>query len=180
MTIMLAITDFSFAQKITTETFRVSGECGMCKKKIEKAAKEAGVTAAVWNQQTKMLKVTYNVSAASTSSIQQKIANAGYDTPQYKTTDEAYNALDKCCQYERESATKASCCDNDKCGKEENCCAGMDCGKDGKCSMDKKMEKGGMNHGMDRKMGKAGMSHSKTVDMPAMGCCNHATCGMKS
>ena len=32
----------SYAQKTRTESFKVAGECGTCKKKIEKAAKEAG------------------------------------------------------------------------------------------------------------------------------------------
>src|SRR6186997_1016094 len=110
----------SFAQKTKSETFNVSGECGMCKKKIEKAAKEAGASSAEWNQQTKLLKVSYNVSNTSTSIIQQKIAASGYDTPQYKSTDEAYNALDECCQYARES-------------KKESCCGSICEMKDGKC-----------------------------------------------
>lgn len=130
----------SFGQKTKSETFNVSGECGMCKKKIEKAAKEAGVSSAVWNQQTKLLKVSYNVSNTSASIIQQKIADAGYDTPQYKSTDEAYNALDECCQYTRESK-KESCCGSkcemkdDKCVdqstcKDKACCGGSDACKD--------------------------------------------------
>ena len=120
MALFMAIASFSFAQKVKTETFKVAGECGMCKKKIEKAAKEAGATYAVWNQQTKILSVTYNASGASTASIQQKIASVGYDTPNYKTTDEAYKSLDECCQYERQSKSQ-SCCGS-KCEK-----------KDGKC-----------------------------------------------
>ena len=120
MALFMAIAFFSFAQKVKTETFKVAGECGMCKKKIEKAAKEAGATYAVWNQQTKILSVTYNASGASTASIQQKIASVGYDTPNYKTTDEAYKSLDECCQYERQSKSQ-SCCGS-KCEK-----------KDGKC-----------------------------------------------
>ncbi|MES1221853.1 MAG: cation transporter [Bacteroidota bacterium] len=131
----------SFAQKVKTETFNVSGECGMCKKKIEKAAKEAGATNAVWNQQTKILKVSYNTLGTSTSAIQQKIANTGYDTPLFKATEEAYNSLETCCQYER-SVKKESCCSGSNCEmkdgkctdpavcKDKACCGGTDACKD--------------------------------------------------
>lgn len=139
VTLFLTIANFSFAQKVRTETFTVSGECGMCKKKIEKAAKEAGATTAVWNQQTKLLNVSYNAGLTSVSTIQQKIAGVGYDTPQYKATDEAYNKLDACCQYER-TLGKASCCADDKCEAKDGKCTGtgackggMDCCKNGTC-----------------------------------------------
>jgi periplasmic mercuric ion binding protein len=111
----------AFAQKEKTETFKVSGECNMCKKKIEKAAKEAGASYASWSPETKVLKVTYNVSTSSTAAIQQTIANSGYDTPQFKAPEDAYKALDECCQYERQTA-KAKCCDNAKCEKKDGEC----------------------------------------------------------
>ena len=117
----LIITSTTFAQNEKTETFKVSGECGMCKKKIEKAAKEAGATFASWSPETKILKVTYNVNGSSTAAIQHSIANKGYDTPDYKATDAAYKSLDECCQYERE-ALKAHCCDNAKCEKKDGQC----------------------------------------------------------
>ena len=53
----LAQTGFSQA---TSQSFKVLGECGSCKKHIEKAAKEAGATYAVWNQTSKILTVKYN------------------------------------------------------------------------------------------------------------------------
>jgi hypothetical protein len=121
--LVLLFAQLSFAQKIATETLNVSGECGMCKKKIEKAAKDAGATYAVWSTQTKVLTVRYNSLSTNLAKIQQKIAGVGYDTPDYKATDEAYNKLDKCCQYDRDAANK-----------EMNCC-GSNCEmKDGKCA----------------------------------------------
>ena len=45
------------AQKTRTESFKVAGECGTCKKKIEKAAKEAGATYAAWDMHSKILKL---------------------------------------------------------------------------------------------------------------------------
>lgn len=90
----------AFAQT-KTETFAVSGECKSCKKKIETAAKAAGATYAVWNVDSKKLTVKYNSGSANTTAIQQRIADAGYDTPSAKASDSAYNNLDECCQYER-------------------------------------------------------------------------------
>jgi mercuric ion binding protein len=127
----LAMTNLSIAQKVKTETFKVSGECGMCKKKIEAAAKNAGATYALWSPQTKLLKVSY-ASATGVSVIQQRIAGAGYDTPDYKATDDAYNALDVCCQYERNTKAQTCCgvacdmkdgkCTDEAACKEKGCC----------------------------------------------------------
>ncbi|HKB45016.1 MAG TPA: hypothetical protein VKC90_11525 [Chitinophagaceae bacterium] len=127
----LAMANLSIAQKAKTETFKVSGECGMCKKKIETAAKSAGATYASWSPQTKLLKVSY-ASATGVSVIQQRIAEAGYDTPNYKATDDAYNALDACCQYERNTKVQTCCgvtcdmkdgkCTDEAACKEKGCC----------------------------------------------------------
>lgn len=117
-----------FAQT-KTSSFKVAGECGTCKKKIEKAAKAAGASYALWNVDTKMLTVKYADAATGKSKIEEAIAGAGYDTPDVKATDEAYKSLDECCQYQRTSATAQSCCDNEKC-KEAACF------KDGKCASD--------------------------------------------
>lgn len=92
----------SLAQnKIQKDTITVYGVCGMCKKKIEKAAKEAGASTAIWNQASKVLKVSYNSTSTSNQKIQQSIAAVGYDTRDLKATDEAYNSLDECCRSPR-------------------------------------------------------------------------------
>ncbi|MBA3828315.1 MAG: ATPase [Taibaiella sp.] len=85
------------------ETIKVSGNCGSCKKHIEKAAKQAGATIAEWNQDTKVLKVSYDEKKTSNDNIQKKIASVGYDTEKYTGDDKAYNALDECCQYDRKN-----------------------------------------------------------------------------
>lgn len=98
-----------FAQKARlpkSETFKVWGNCGMCKSTIEKAAKEAGATTAVWNKATKMLKVAYAERVTTNAKIQEKIAAAGYDTKDFTAPDAAYNELPECCQYERKAAKK--------------------------------------------------------------------------
>src|SRR6476469_10128505 len=119
----------AFAQT-KKETFTVSGECKTCKKKIETAAKAAGATYAVWNVDSKKLTVQYNEANVNTAAIQQRIADAGYDTPLAKASDSAYNNLDDCCQYKRTAQTsqtsdKASCCTKDAacCKDGSTCCA---------------------------------------------------------
>ena len=132
--ICCAIATSSFAQKTKTETFKVSGNCGMCEAKIEKAAKSAGASYASWNKDTKVITVKYNSTSSNLAKIQQSIADAGYDNAGAKATNEAYNKLHACCQYDRAESNQAkTCCDNAKCSKED--CNGTDCCKDGKCDM---------------------------------------------
>jgi hypothetical protein len=120
----------AYSQKTKTETFKVSGNCGMCESKIEKAAKSAGASYAEWDKDTKVITVKYNTSSSNLAKIQQGIAEAGYDNAGAKATNESYDKLHNCCKYERTDAVKA-CCDNEKCSKEG--CAGMDCCKDKDC-----------------------------------------------
>lgn len=84
-----------------TDSIAVSGECKSCKKKIETAAKAAGATYANWNVDSKMLVVKYNSESSNAAKIQQRIADAGYDTPTAKASDAAYDGLDDCCKYDR-------------------------------------------------------------------------------
>ena len=122
-----------------TETFKVSGNCGMCKTKIEKAAKEAGAKTASWDADKKALTIKYNSGSTNTAKIQQKIAEVGYDNAGARSTDEAYNKLHGCCKYERsDMAKKDACCSGEtKCseGHGDHHDAKADCCKDGKCSM---------------------------------------------
>ena len=129
-----AIATTSFSQKTKTETFQVSGNCGMCETKIEKAAKAAGASYADWNKDTKVITVKYSSTSSNLAKIQKSIADAGYDNVGVKTTTEAYDKLHACCKYDRTESNQAkACCDTEKCTKED--CAGMDCCKDGKCTM---------------------------------------------
>src|SRR5215467_7426760 len=105
--VCITIAAQGYSQKTKSESFKVSGECGTCKKKIEKAAKDAGATYAAWDMNTKILKLSYNA-GTDVAAIQQRIADAGYDTPKFRATDAAYNGLDKCCQYDRQATTKAA------------------------------------------------------------------------
>lgn len=93
-----------FAQS-KTEKIKVSGNCGTCKKKIETALKVSGITTADWNKTTKILTVSYDSTKVNNEQIQQKVANAGYDTPKFKAPLAAYEKLDDCCQYDRTGKT---------------------------------------------------------------------------
>jgi hypothetical protein len=134
--VCLSITAAGYSQKTRSESFKVAGECGTCKKKIEKAAKEAGATYAAWDMHSKILKVSYNA-GTDVASIQQKIADAGYDTPKFKASDAAYKGLDKCCQYDRQAVAKpASCCAGDECKMKDGKCTDMSACKDNGCCKD--------------------------------------------
>lgn len=84
-----------------TETFKVSGECGMCKTRIEKSAKEEGATSASWDVKTKMITVTFDPAKTSVDALSKKFASVGHDTEKYKADDKVYEALPGCCHYER-------------------------------------------------------------------------------
>jgi periplasmic mercuric ion binding protein len=139
LVLFLLISSFAFAQTTKKETYKVAGECGMCQKKIETAAKKAGARYASWNVDTKELTVTYNSTSSNTAKIQQAVANSGYDTPNFKASEAAYNSLHDCCKYERTAA--ATCCakegKEDCCKKEgATCCADGTCTKDTACCKD--------------------------------------------
>ncbi len=84
-----------------TETIKVSGNCGMCKERIETAAKVDGVTKADWNKDTKLLTLVYNPSKVKSDDVQKKIAAVGHDTEKFKTDSKTYDALPGCCKYAR-------------------------------------------------------------------------------
>ncbi len=90
---------------VKKETVKVWGNCEMCQKHIEKAAKEAGAASAKWSSETQILSVTYNPSKASLDKIEKSVAAAGYDTDHQTADDKAYNKLHTCCQYDRKAAS---------------------------------------------------------------------------
>ncbi len=111
LTIVIAVlfsifcTKTSMAQQTTatlkSDTVKVWGNCGMCKNRIEKAAKGAGASTASWNSTTQMLIVSYDAGNSSLEKIQKAIAKKGHDTRDFEATDADYNKLPGCCLYER-------------------------------------------------------------------------------
>ena len=87
-----------------TAQFQVWGNCGMCKKTIEKAAKGvSGVESAAWNVDTHQFNVVFDPAKTNVKQVHQAIAEAGYDTDMVRGNDTAYNNLHGCCQYERKT-----------------------------------------------------------------------------
>jgi periplasmic mercuric ion binding protein len=84
-----------------TETFKVWGNCNMCKTRIEKAVKAEGASSADWSIKTKLLTVTFDPAKTSVDTFSKRLASVGHDTEKYRADDKAYDALDSCCKYER-------------------------------------------------------------------------------
>ena|SRR5687768_3762385 len=129
----MVLSSVSVAQKTKTETIPVSGNCGMCKSKIEKAAKSAGVKEANWDADKKILTVKYSNASTNAAKIQQAVAAVGYDTRDVKASSEAYDNLHTCCKYERSEDVKATSCCGDKCEMKEGKCIDMLACKDKGC-----------------------------------------------
>jgi len=91
----------SAQEKTHTEKFEVAGNCGLCKKRIEQAAKEAGVKSINWDVNTHMATVTYQEGKTTLDKIKQNIAKAGHDTREFRAKDEVYENLHECCVYDR-------------------------------------------------------------------------------
>ena len=91
------------AQKeyVKSEDFTVYGNCGMCKRTIEKAASIKGVKSANWNMETDVMTVSYDTTIVKIVAIKKAIASSGYDTDECRATDESYKKLHGCCQYDR-------------------------------------------------------------------------------
>lgn len=91
---------FSFAQNdIKTETFKVDGNCNMCKKRIENAAYVKGVKRADWDKETQKLTVVYRPSKTSSDIIHTNIAKAGHSTEKMEAAEADYEKLPECCHY---------------------------------------------------------------------------------
>jgi mercuric ion binding protein len=87
---------------ITDRVITVFGNCGSCKKVIEKAAKSVeGVEYAVWDKKKKTLSVQYDDAKTSLDLIEKAITAVGYDTEHMRAEDSVYEKLHSCCKYER-------------------------------------------------------------------------------
>ncbi len=109
----LVFTVSAFAKE-KTDTVKVLGNCESCKARIEKAAMASGASKADWNDETQILKVTYNDANSSLLSIEKGIAAVGHDTRDVKATTTAYDKLHSCCQYDRTGVAGAKACDKDE------------------------------------------------------------------
>ena len=116
-------------------SFKVSGKCGMCETRIEKAALSVkGVESAEWDKETGLIAVAYGGNA-DMDKIQKSIAKAGHDNELYTANDKVYNKLPGCCKYERAGDKASACCPGStseaSCGTSKASCASA---KDKDCS----------------------------------------------
>ncbi|MBW8682996.1 heavy-metal-associated domain-containing protein [Chitinophaga rhizophila] len=91
----------AFAQSAKKASFKVYGNCGMCKNRVEKALAVEGVKKAEWNVKSKMMTVSYDPAKISSDDIQKKVAAAGHDTDNATASDAVYAKLPGCCLYTR-------------------------------------------------------------------------------
>lgn len=83
-----------------TITFFVDGLCGMCKKRIETAAKTVeGVDAADWDVESRILTLFTSQVELEATVIHQAVLAVGHDTESLKASDEAYDKLHAFCKY---------------------------------------------------------------------------------
>ncbi len=101
--LFLIVPFFAFSQsneKSKKETFKVDGNCSMCKKRIEKATLSiGGVKYVNWNKKTDDLSIIYNNDKVDIEEIRTKIAQSGHDNGEYISAIEVYDKLPKCCKY---------------------------------------------------------------------------------
>jgi periplasmic mercuric ion binding protein len=99
--VILLFPFFVLAQdaEIKTDSFKVEGNCNMCKKRIEAAAYGKGIKRAEWNRETKMLTVIYRSTKTSPEVFLKRVARAGHNSDSEKASENDYNKLPGCCQY---------------------------------------------------------------------------------
>ncbi|OSZ78059.1 hypothetical protein CAP35_07280 [Chitinophagaceae bacterium IBVUCB1] len=84
---------------IVTKTYKVDGNCGMCKKRIEEAAFVKGVKKAEWDKETHVLTVIYKPSKTNEEAILKSVAKAGHSSEKMEAAEADYKKLPECCQY---------------------------------------------------------------------------------
>lgn len=101
----LLLFNIYFAQTIEKQDFKVKGNCGMCKTRIEKTAKKAGAISAIWDIETQILTVETDNKKSSFYKILKEIAEVGHDNELHQAPDNVYKNLPGCCLYDRKSNT---------------------------------------------------------------------------
>lgn len=81
---------------------KVAGNCGMCEKRIEKAAFSVkGVKDAEWHVDCQDIHLVIDETKCSANDVAKAIAAVGHDTSSVKAQDSVYDKLHGCCLYER-------------------------------------------------------------------------------
>ncbi|WP_339888347.1 metal transporter [uncultured Flavobacterium sp.] len=81
---------------------KAAGNCEMCEKRIEKAAFSVkGVKSAEWHVDCQDIHVIIDENKCTKEDVAKAIANVGHDTDIVRASDEAYEEMHECCQYDR-------------------------------------------------------------------------------
>ena len=110
--IMLIVLAFSTQaqdkkNKNAKHTFVVNGNCEQCQRRIQKAAFSVdGVKTANWDIESHKLVVTINEEKTTVEKVKKAIAKVGHDAGEIRATNESYENLHHCCQYDRENSVK--------------------------------------------------------------------------
>ncbi len=108
MAVMMLLVSLLYTAQIKnakTETVKISGNCDMCKSKIEKSGNVKNVARVNWDEASNMATLTYDASKTNQQEILKRIANAGYDSESFYAPDDVYAKLPSCCQYKRNKTT---------------------------------------------------------------------------
>lgn len=115
-TCLLLLSTLSIAQikNAKTETAKVNGNCGMCKRTIEKAGNVKNEAQVVWDADNQRASITYDAEKTTIDTVLKRIAQVGYDNEKYLAPDDVYANLHDCCQYDRKLKQSKPATKNDE------------------------------------------------------------------
>lgn len=91
-----------------TESYKVYGNCDMCKKRIETAIYKSSEASGIWDENTKILVLTYDSLKTTADIVLKRIANVGHDNDKFIADNEVYKQLPECCQYKRKEVAQTT------------------------------------------------------------------------
>ena len=106
--LVLGFLAMAFMVPPTKVTFKVYGNCGQCKERIETALDQKGIKSAEWNVESKMIEVVYVPEKITLDQIHKIINGVGHDTEKSKAADSIYQKLPDCCLYRENPNTHAN------------------------------------------------------------------------
>ena len=97
----------AYKKNLETVKLKVYGNCGMCKDRIERAARSVkGVVMASWNEDSQQLVLKYLPAKTNVDSITRAILAVGHDVGDQRADDKVYESLHSCCKYDRPTGTR--------------------------------------------------------------------------
>src|SRR5690606_9951165 len=102
-TCLVLLSTLSIAQikNAKTETAKVNGNCGMCKRTIEKAGNMKNEAQVVWDADNQRASITYDAEKTTVDTVLKRIAQVGYDNKKYLGPNDVCRNLYDGDQYDR-------------------------------------------------------------------------------